>query len=125
MKKSIFSFLLLGGLAVFSGCALFVAGAAAGGYSVSEDTIEGLQNSGYDKTFSAVRAVLEKEGAVLAEDRTRGVIQASVDGREVEARVVRTTSRTAKLSIKARRAKGAFPDLDLAEQLYDKTVRRI
>ncbi len=126
MKKYAFLFLMILTPVILSGCALFaVSAAGAGGYSVSEDTIEGIQNAGFDKTWLALKSTITKEGAVTLEDRSRGVIQASVNGREVEGFVKRITATTSKLSIKARKANGVFPDLDLAESLYDKSVRRI
>ena len=109
-----------------NGCALFAVGAAgAGGYSVSEDTIEGIQKASYNQAWLALRSTLQKEGAVTLEDKTHGTLHAVVKGSDVEAFISRISDKTVKISVKARKAKSVFPDLDLAESLYDKTAGKI
>ena len=109
-----------------NGCALFaVSAGAAGGYSVSDDTIEGIQESSLNQAWVALHSVIQKEGAITLEDKTRGTIHAVVKGSDVEAFVSRVSDKTVKISVKARKAKGVFPNLDLAESLYDKTAGKI
>ena len=109
-----------------NGCALFAVGAAgAGGYSISDDTIEGIQKASFNQAWMAMRSTIQKEGAITLEDKTRGVIHASVKGSDVEGTVNRVSSSTVKINIKARKTKGVFPDLDLAESLYDKTAGKL
>lgn len=126
MKKALFGFLLLVLCASQNGCALFaVSAAGAGGYSISEDTIEGIQESSFNQAWLAMRSTIAKDGAITLEDRTRGVIHASVKGSDVEGTINRVSEKTVKITFKARKAGGVFPDLDLAESLYDKTAGKI
>ncbi len=110
----------------FSGCALFLLGAgAAGGYAISKDEIEGMTDTSYDKIWKATKDVLRADGVTTLEDRTHGLIKGLVDSSDVEARLDQVTSKTVRLRLKARKTKGVFPDIKLAQSLYTKIIKKV
>jgi hypothetical protein len=129
MRKKVSVFLILGLLFNFSysGCALFLIGAAgaAGGYAISKDEIEGLTDHPYDKAWAAVREVVRTEGAITAENKKLGTMEAIIGGSTVEIHMDQATSKTVRTRIKARKTKGLFPDIDLAQSIYAKMTRKL
>ncbi len=112
--------------ALHSGCALFLLGTgAAGGYAISKDEIEGLTDSSYDKAWNASKQIIREEGAPTLEDRTHGKIEAVVGGSTVELNVAQVTAKTVRLRVKARKSKGLFPDIKLAQQLYTRIIKKV
>jgi len=109
-----------------SGCVLFLIGAgAAGAYAVSEDEIEGISDASYDKVWNALRAVIRERGAIMAENKERGSLKALIENSEVDARLNQVTPKSVRLRIRARRPKGMFPNIKLAQDLYTQVTRKM
>ena len=109
-----------------SGCALFLIGAgAAGGYSISQDEIEGLSDTSFEKVWNAAREVVRTEGAITAENKNLGTMEAVIGGSTAEFKVEQVTPKTVRTRIKARQTKGLFPDIELAQNLYAKMLRKM
>ncbi len=109
-----------------SGCVLLLVGAgAAGGYAVSKDEIEGLNDASRDKVWSAAHDVIKSEGMITLESKDTGEIKAIVDASDVEIHIDQATPKTVRTRIKARKTKGLFPDIDLAQSLYTKVFRKL
>lgn len=128
MKKtqSLFLALFLFAGAFHSGCALFLIGAgAAGGYSISKDEIEGMTDVSYDKAYAAAKEVIRKEGAPTLEDKEHGIINAVVGSSDVELNLNQVTAKTVRLRVKARKTKGLFPDIKLAQNIYTQIIKKI
>lgn len=114
-------------LGVFqSGCALFLIGAgAAGGYSISKDEIEGLSDVSFDKVWNAARDVVRTQGAITAENKSVGTMEAVIGGSTAEFKIEQVTPKTVRTRIKARQTKGLFPDIELAQDLYSQMLRKM
>ena len=116
--------LSLGGFS--SGCAIFLLGAgAAGGYSISKDEIEGMTDVSYDKAYAAAKEIIRKEGAPTLEDKEHGIINAVVGSSDVELNLNQVTAKTVRLRVKARKTKGLFPDIKLAQNIYTQIIKKI
>jgi hypothetical protein len=109
-----------------AGCAIFLLGAgAAGGYAISKDEIEGMTDVAYNKVWVALKDDLQARGALTLEDRAHGRIEAVVDASTVEAQVDQVTPKTVRVRVKARKTKGLFPDIKLAQDIYDQVMKRV
>ena len=117
---------LLLSLILFSGCPLFLIGAgAAGGYAISKDEIEGNLDKSFDKVYQASRETLRYEGFIRKEDRPQGRIVAEIRKSRVKVEVKQITERTVRLRIKARKGYKLIPNLELANELYNKIIQKI
>lgn len=119
MKKSI----LYSCIAVFIisnlyGCWFLIGGAvgAAGAYVISKDTVQGVTDKPYDKLWSAAVKIARVRGTVNEEDRQSGFIDLEADSSRIIIKLVRLTSASTRLRVKAR--KYHLPNLDLAQDLY-------
>jgi len=119
-KKIIFAMLLFP--LVFSGCFYVVAGAvgALGGYAISRDTIEGELDISFGSLWTSSIDVLDIMGVVIAEDQTKGIIQAEVNGAAVKVRIDQLTAETIRFRVTAR--KYLLPQLNIAQNVYVKIV---
>ncbi len=109
-----------------SGCALFLFGAgAAGGIAISEDEIEGHFDKSFDEIYRRSREVLMYEGFIRKEDRPRGILVAEVRKSEIKVTVKQITEKTVQLRIQARKAYKVLPDLELANELYNKVFKKL
>lgn len=109
-----------------SGCAIFLLGAgAAGGYAVSKDEIEGHTDVSMNKVWNAMVDTVASEGSVVLKDQDHSQLEAIVRESEVKANLVQITPKTVQVRIKARKVKGLFPDIKLAQELYTKLIKRI
>ena len=129
MKLSKNSWILVGlifSLVTFSGCFLFLlGGAAAGGYAVSKDTIEGMTEKSEAKVYNAARDVMMSEGFIRIEDKTHGIIEGEVRKSKVEVDVRKMTDKTVRLQVKVRRGYNLMPHIKLANELYNKISQKI
>lgn len=117
---------ILSSFLLFSGCALFLVGAGVtGGYAISKDTIEGTMEKSIDRVWRASHDVLMHEGFIRLEDKMRGKIDAEVRGSQVEIQIDQATERTVKVQVKARRGYKLLPNMDLANELYNKIYQKI
>ena len=113
-------------LLFFSGCFLFLLGAgAAGGYAISKDTIEGLVEKPYDRVWNASRDVIMSEGFIRLEDKNHGTLEAEVRKVQVNIEVKQMTQRAVRIQVKARKGYKLLPDIDLANELYNKIYAKI
>ncbi len=125
-KKIILGAAILSSFLLFSGCALFLVGAGiTGGYAISKDTIEGTMEKPIDRVWKASHDVLMHEGFIKLEDKMRGKIEAEVRGSQVEVQINQATERTVKLQVKARKGYKLLPNMDLANELYNKIYQKI
>ena len=126
-QTNFYSFLLVLLLGVqFSGCAVFLLGAgAAGGYAISKDEIEGHTDQSFEKTWNALVVVINSEGGITLKDKTTGKIEAQIKESDVKASLEQITPKTVRVRIKARKTKGVFPDIELAQELYTKLIKKI
>ena len=100
------------------GCWFLIGGAvgAAGAYVISKDTVQGATDKPYDSLWNAAVRIGRVRGTITEEDRQRGYIALEADSSRVQIRLVRLTSATTRLRVKAR--KYHLPNLDLAQDLY-------
>lgn len=113
-------------LLFFSGCFLFLLGAgAAGGYAISKDTIEGLVEKSYDRMWNASREVIMNEGFIRSEDKNHGTLESEVRKVQVNIEVKQMTERTVRIQVKARKGYKLLPDINLANELYNKIYAQV
>jgi hypothetical protein len=109
-----------------TGCALFLLGAgAAGGYAISKDEIEAMYDAKYDKVWNATKTTLQHNGALTLDDRNHGKIEAIVGGSTINVMIDQVTAKTVRLRIKARKTKGLFPDIDLAQEINEDVMKKL
>jgi hypothetical protein len=117
---------LLCSILVFSGCAIFLLGAgAAGGMAISKDTIEGVVEKPYDRVWNAGRDVLKQEGFIRLDNKGAGVMEAEVRKSQVTFEAQQITERTVRFRVKARKTAKILPDMDLANELYNKIFQKL
>ena len=117
---------LLSLLFLFSGCALFlIGGGVAGGVAISKDTVEGHFDKRFDQVWSTARQVLMSEGFIKLEDKPHGEIQGEVRKSEVKIEALQVSEKTVRLRVKARKSYKLVPDMDLANDLYNKIFKKL
>ena len=124
------NFLKWGGLIAclftFSGCALFLVGAGVGGgLAISKDTIEGHFDRRFDDVWKASRQALMDQGFIRLEDKMHGRIDGEVRKSEVKIEITQVSERTVRVNVKARKSYKLVPDLDLANDLYNKIFSKL
>ena len=125
ITKKVFFTALIGILSLsFSGCFYLILGtaAAAGGYAVSKDTIQGETERDFDDIWNAAADVTSIMGTVNSKNRDLGKITAVISGAKVTVSVMQLTSSTTRLKVKAR--KSLFPSIDNAQNIYVKIMNR-
>ncbi len=108
-----------------SGCIAIgaVAVGAVGGYAVSRDTFEGVQNKGQEEIWDAAHTVLSIMGTINQDSRKQGEINATVYGASVTVTVMAVNLTTTKLRVKARKA--LLPRIGLAQDVYTKIINQL
>ncbi|MDP2940399.1 MAG: DUF3568 family protein [Candidatus Omnitrophota bacterium] len=108
-----------------SGCVFLVGGAigAAGGYAISNDTIEGMIDKKYDNLWDAAIRVSNILGNIRFKDRQKGYIESEVGKTKVNINIEKITNDTTKIRIKARRYYKLMPDIPLAQKMYVKIMQ--
>ena len=126
-RKNVLKFgCLLSGLFLFSGCALFLVGAGVGGgIAISKDTIEGHFDKKIDEVWKAARQVLMQEGFIRLEDKPHGQIEAEVRKSEIKIEALQVSEKTVRIRVKARKGLKLLPDVDLANELYNKIFHKL
>lgn len=125
-KKSFLAAGLVLSLFLFPGCALFLIGAGvAGGVAISEDEIEGALEKPFDRVYAASREVFVKEGFIKLEDKPHGILEGEVGKTEVKITVNQLTPRTVNLRVKARKGYKVVPDLETANNLFNKISQKL
>lgn len=111
---------------LFSGCVVLALGAgAAGGYAITKDEIEGFTDRSMEKTWQAAWKVLNQEGVVEMADKEKGKIEALVDESKINFEVEQVSPKSARYRVKARKAMNLFPDMKLAQNLYQKITKEL
>jgi hypothetical protein len=106
------------------GCALFLVGAgAAGGYAISKDEIEGFTDKDYERTWETARRVISKDGAILAENKILGAIEATVRDSNVKAKIEKFSTVSVRMRIQARKGYNLLPDIETAQDLFTKIIK--
>jgi len=109
-----------------SGCALFlVGGGAAGGYAIAKDTAGSFTDVSFDKVWKAAESVIRKEGLLTLSDKNHGYIEAQVEESTVKVNLEQVTKDTVRINIKARKIKGLFPNVKLAQRLHLQVIDKI
>lgn len=126
-KKSV---CLTGGLLslffLFSGCALFLVGAGVGGgLAISKDTIEGYFDQPIDRVWKASREIMMEKGFIKLEDKARGEIQGESEKSEVKIEIFQVSQKTVRIRVKARKSYKLVPNLDLANDIYNKIFHKV
>jgi len=105
-----------------SGCIYLIVGgvAAAGGYAISRDTIQGETDKGFDEVWSAAVEVMGIMGMVDTESYELGQIIGIVNGARVTVTISQVTPSTVRLQVKARKA--IFPSIANAQNVYVKIM---
>ena len=116
----ILSFFLL------SGCAIFLLGAGVGGgIAISKDTLQGTWDKSKDRVWSASREVMMQEGFIRLEDKLHGHIDGEVRKSQVEIQITQISQKTVQIRVKARKGYKLLPDMDVANDLYNKIYQKI
>ena len=126
MQKYILAFSLLAFISSsVSGCAYAVlAGvAAAGGYAVSQDTIQGDTDKDFNEVWDASLDIISIMGTISSQSRELGRIVAIANGARVTINVMQLTTATVRLKVKAR--KSLFPSIANAQNIYVKIMNRV
>lgn len=106
------------------GCALFLVGAgAAGGYAISKDEIEGFTDRDYERTWETARRVIAQDGAILAENKTLGEIEATVRDSNVKTKIEKYSTVSVRLRIQARKGYNLLPDIETAQDIFTKIIK--
>ena len=97
---SLLAFICLG----FSGCVYLIIGgvAAAGGYAVSRDTIQGETDKSFDAVWDKASEVVGIMGTVESESYELGTIDSIVNGARVKITITQLTPSTVQVKVKAR-----------------------
>ena len=117
--SAVLSFLLV----TTSGCVYFIVGGvgAIGGYIVSPDTVEGIiSDKGYETVWDASTQVVSIMGVITERSDDAGMLLSKIQGCKVTVTVSSMSSKTIKLSVKARKA--FLPRIKTAQDVYIKIV---
>ena len=131
MKSYISRFLtvfLLMGLAVLpvAGCAVALLGVGgATGYAISRDEIEGIMDTKYEQVWKASSNALARRGTIKTQSETQGKIDAEIEGSVVNLSIDKPTPKTTRLRVKARRGLQLFPNIKLAQSIYNEIIKAI
>ncbi|MBI4355307.1 MAG: DUF3568 family protein [Candidatus Omnitrophica bacterium] len=107
-----------------SGCAVLLLGlGAAGGYAIGKDTVRNDFEKNFGTVYRAGLLTARQMGQVTIEDERHGKIEATVEESKVWIRVEQNTPTTVRLKVKAR--KNLLPNIDLAQQVYNKILERL
>lgn len=107
-----------------SGCFYVVLGgvAAAGGYAISQDTIQGETQRDFDDVWDAAMDIVSIMGTINSQSRELGKISALVNGAKITVNISQLTPAAVRLKVKAR--KSLFPSITNAQNIYIKIMNR-
>ena len=117
--------LLLTASLSLSGCFYIVLGsvAAAGGYAISQDTIQGEREEDFNDVWKAAVDIISIMGTISSQNRDLGKLTAIVSGAKITINVAQLTPSTVRLKVKARKA--LFPSIATAHNIYIKIMNRV
>ena len=126
LKSSVLLMVLCVSVAPLAGCAVALLGAgAAGGYAISRDEIEGIMEQRFDQVWKASMDALTRRGVVKEHSEMQGKITAEVEGSVVNVTIDKPTPKTSRLRVKARRGLQLFPNIKLAQSVYDQIIKSL
>ncbi len=121
---------LIAGMSIFlsvslSGCIYVLLGgaAAAGGYAISRDTIQGEIDADFDHVWDTAVEIVSIMGTIDSESHEMGEIIADVGGAKVWVYVIQLTPSTIRLKVKAR--KNLFPSIATAQNVFIKIMNKV
>lgn len=126
LRKKILSAALSFLLVTSSGCVYLIVGGvgALGGYIVSPDTVEGIiSDRDYDAVWDSSVEVVSLIGVIVERSDDAGMLLAKVQGNKVTVTVTPMSTKTIKLSVKARKA--FLPKITVAQDVYIKIVSHL
>ena len=125
LRKIALIIFLLGACVPLSGCFyLFLGGvAAAGGYAVSQDTIQGETSKDFSEVWDAAVDIVSIMGNITSQSEALGKISAIVNSSKVTVQVLQLTPSTVRLKVKAR--KNIFPSIANAQDVFVKVMNRV
>ncbi len=108
-----------------NGCIYLAIGGvgALGGYIASPDTVEGLAESDTEQVWDTAVEVVSIMGLVESKNEAGGVIKARISGAGVTVVIMKMSSSSVKLSVKAR--KHYLPKISLAQDVFVKVMSRV
>ncbi len=113
-------------IAPLTGCAVALLGVGgATGYAISRDEIEGIMDQRFDKVWKASMDVMTRRGVVKEQNEMQGKITAEVDGSVINVTLDKPTPKTSRLRVKARRGLQLFPNIKLAQSLYNQIMKSL
>ena len=125
MKKKVIMAMLVPFLLVSAaGCVplfLMTVG-GVGVYAVSKDTIQGDTDTPYEAVWDAAIKVAKIRGTLLQQDFNRGYIEIDAKPNSIKIYCVRITTATTKLRVSARKYKKAFPNIEIAQDIFVKII---
>jgi len=125
MRKIVLAAALIPVLAVsVCGCVpvLLMSVGGVGVYAISKDTIQGDTDTPYESLWDAAMRVARVRGTILQEDFNRGFIHVDANPNRINIQFQRLTASTTKVRVSARKYKKAFPNIELAEQVFIKIL---
>lgn len=93
-----------------------------GVYAVSKDTIQGDMDTPYEALWDAAIKVARIRGTILQQDFNRGYIEIDAKPNNIKIQFVRITAATTKLRVSARKYKKAFPNIEIAQDVFVKII---
>ncbi len=108
-----------------SGCFYLVFGgaAAAGGYAISRDTIQGEIDRDFSQVWDTAIEVVSIMGRIESQNSEMGQIIAIIQGARVTINLTQLTPSTIRIKVKARRS--GFPRIGLAQEIYLKVTNQV
>ena len=125
-RRNILAILLLALVCLpLSGCFYVILGsvAAAGGYAISQDTIQGEREVGFNEVWDVTLDIISIMGTVNSQSQDLGKITAIVNGAKLTINVSQITPSAVRLKVKAR--KNLFPSIATAQNIFIKIMNRI
>ena len=108
-----------------SGCFYMVLStvAAAGGYAISRDTIQGETEEDFDRVWDTAVDIISILGTMNSQSHELGKITGIVNGARVTINITQLTTATIRLTVKAR--KSIFPSITNAQNIFVKIMNRV
>lgn len=109
-----------------AGCVVLALGAgAAGGYAIGKDEIEGFSDKSFERTWQSAWKIINAEGMVELANQESGRIEAVVQESKVNVEIDQVSPKSVRLRVKARKTMNLFPDIKLAQNLYEQIMKEL
>lgn len=97
--------------------------AAAGGYAISPDTVQGDTDRDFDRVWDAAIDIISIMGVINSQSHDLGKISAIVNGARINVTLSQLTKAAVRLKVEAR--KTGFPSPDNAQNIFIKIMDRV